>query len=187
MGTMIAGLAIWVAAHLFPSLAPAARNRLARRLGVAYQGLFALTVLAGLALIVLGWRSATPVPLYPSSTLLRPLAFALLVAAFILVVAANFPSTRFKRLLRHPQLSGVFLWSLAHLLVNGDSRSLLLFATLGGWSIVSMWTINRRDGAWRKPPPPDGWGADIGIVVAGIALAALAAYFHAWLSGVALF
>ena len=131
--------------------------------------------------------AATPAPVYPPLTALRPLAMALIAVAFVLFVASSFPVTRFKRLLRHPQLSGVALWALAHLLVNGDSRSLVLFATLGGWALLSMLTINRRDGAWRKPPAPDGWGIDAGIVVAGLLLSALAASFHAWLSGVALF
>ena len=32
-----------------------------------------------------------------------------------------------KRVLRHPQLKGLGLWSAGHLCLNGDSKSLLLF------------------------------------------------------------
>ncbi len=187
MTMLVAGLLIWVGVHLFPSLFPAARASLIQRLGAnPYQGLFALCILASVGLIVLGWRGSVPTPVYTPLTEMRLPASVLVALGFILVVAANFPATRIKRVLRHPQLTGVLIWALAHLLVNGDSRSLLLFATLAAWCVVSMITINRRDGAWVKPERPASWTQDIIVVVAGLALTALAFYFHAYLAGIAL-
>lgn len=186
--TVIAiGLLIWVCVHLFPSLFPAPRERLITRLGSnAYQGLFALCILAGLLLIIFGWRNAQPTQVYLPPAGLRHPAMLLVIIGFILMVAANFPATRFKRIIRHPQLTGVAIWAFAHLLMNGDSRSLLVFAALGLWSLVSMFSINRRDGIWIKPGKSDGWGQDVIILVGGLALSALAFYFHEYLSGVAL-
>ena len=187
MGMLATGLLLWVVVHLFPSLLPQQRQKLISSVGdKAYQGIFALCILAGLLLIVFGWRSAVPTPVYTPLAQLREPAMLLVVIAFVLLVAANFPSTRIKRVIRHPQLSGVMLWAIAHLLMNGDSRSLLLFSVLGVWSLVSMLTINRRDGIWIKPGKPDGWGQDIIIVIVALAVSALAVYFHEYLAGIAL-
>ncbi|MGB5440077.1 MAG: NnrU family protein, partial [Gammaproteobacteria bacterium] len=162
MSMLATGLLIWVVVHLFPSLLPKQRQKLISSIGdKAYQGIFALCILAGLLLMVFGWRSAIPTPVYTPLAELREPAMLLVVIAFVLLVAASFPSTRIKRVIRHPQLSGVLLWAIAHLLLNGDSRSLLLFPVLGVWSLVSMLTINRRDGIWIKPGKPDGWSQDI--------------------------
>ncbi len=181
------GLLIWVAVHLFPSVFPAARQSLIARLGnMAYQGVFALCILAGLLLIIFGWRNAVPTQVYAPLVALREPGMLLVVVGFILMAAANFPATRIKRLIRHPQLSGVLLWAIAHLLMNGDSRSLLVFAVIGLWTLVSMLTINHRDGAWIRPDPPAGWTPEMIIVAAGIAVAALVVYFHEYLAGVPL-
>jgi uncharacterized membrane protein len=181
------GLLIWVAVHLSASVFPATRQSLIARLGnMAYQSVFALCILAGLLLIIFGWRNALTTQIYAPSVALREPAMLLVVAGFILMAAANFPATRIKRLIRHPQLSGVLLWAIAHLLMNGDSRSLLVFSVIGLWALVSMLTINHRDGAWVRPDPPAGWVPEVFIVGAGIVVAVLAVYFHEYLAGVPL-
>ena len=53
--------------------------------------------------------------------------------------------------MRHPMLMGFGLWALAHLLVNGDLPSLVLFGGLLVWALVEMALINRSP--W---PPPAG-------------------------------
>lgn len=185
MSMLITGLSIWVAVHLFPSVLPDARQSLLRRIGnAAYQALFALCILGGLLLIIFGWRNSIPQPVYTPVAALREPAMLLVVAGFVLMLAANFPATRVKRVIRHPQLGGVLLWAIAHLMLNGDNRSLWVFGVIGAWSLVSMLTINRRDGAWNRPAPPASWTPEVIIVVAGIAVAALAAYFHEYLAGV---
>ena len=132
MQVMILGLLIWSTVHLFPSVAPNARAGLIKRWGEnAYKGSFSLLIFAALALIVYGWRLSVPVPVYNPPPFLIPFAFLLVAAGFILMGAAAYPS-RVKRPVRHPQLTGLSIWALAHLLVNGDSRSLLLFAWLAG-------------------------------------------------------
>ena len=185
MSLLILGLLIWITVHLFPSVAPARRQRLIVRHGNLYQGLFSLLLITSLGLIIAGWRQAVPVHLYTPPAELRHPAMLLAVIGLILMVAASF-RTRIKLAIRHPQLTGVLLWSIAHLLLNGDSRAVLLFGALGAWTVVSMLTINRRDGAWIKPPGPDGWLGELGIVVIGLLISALAIRFHSYLSGVPL-
>lgn len=187
MSMLGVGLLIWVAVHLFPSVFPTARQTLVARLGnMAYQGVFACCILTGLLLIIFGWRNAVSTQVYLPPVALREPGMLLVVVGFILMAAANFPATRIKRLVRHPQLSGVLLWAIGHLLTNGDSRSLLVFAVIGVWSLVSMVTISHRDGAWNRPEAPAGWASELIILVAGIAVAALVVYFHEYLAGVPL-
>lgn len=187
MGTMVAGLALWVVVHLFPSVAKNARQAVMARIGNGpYQGVFALLIITSLVLIVFGWRNAVPEIIYLPPPVLRTPAMLLVVIAFILFVASNFPRTRIKRFLRHPQLSGVLLWAIAHLMANGDSRSLLLFGTLGAWAIVEMILINRRDGAWQKPAEVMPVMLEFVIPAIGLVLAVLVVKFHYYIAGVPL-
>ena len=93
--------------------------------------------------------------------------------------------TNIKRFIRHPQLTGVVVWAIAHLLANGDSRSVVLFGGLGVWAVIAIFTINNRDGEWERPEPVPA-AKDITLVAIGAVLTAVVAYFHEYLSGVAL-
>jgi uncharacterized membrane protein len=147
-----------------------------------YRGIFSLLVLGSMVLIVLGWRGAEAQFLYSPPPALRTPALGLLVLAFLLMVVSARPS-RLRRLVRHPQLTGVALWGLAHLLLNGDSRSLLLFGGMLAWAVAEIFAINRRDGVWIKAEAP-AIGADlVNIVVAGIVVGVLV-YVHPWIAGV---
>ena len=181
------GLLIWVTAHLFPSVLPSKRQLFVKRLGNnAYQGIFALIILIGLILIVFGWRSSVATHLFTPIELLRLPSLILIIIGFIFLVAANFSTTRFKQIIRHPQLTGVFIWAIAHLMMNGDSRSALLFSVIAAWCVVSVLTINHRQGAWIKPDTTAGWGKEAGIVLAGIVIAVITIYFHRYVSGIQL-
>ncbi|GAA5315154.1 MAG: NnrU family protein [Candidatus Pelagadaptatus aseana] len=183
MALLICGLLIWSMVHLLPAAGAPLRAALIGRLGLnAYKGLFALLILGSVVLMVLGWRATAPTYLYTLPPLLQSLALALVVVAFILMGAANYP-TRIKRVVRHPQLTGLTLWALAHLLLNGDSRSLILFGGLGSWAIVEMIFINRRDGQWLKPEAPSWSKEIIGVVISLIILAAVV-WAHPYIAGV---
>lgn len=152
---LIAGLLLFTGIHFVPTLAPNLKRQWIDRVGLKhYIRSFALTILASLAIIVLGWRSTTPVLLYFLPPMVQALAFFLIVLAFALFVAASNPS-RIKRFVRHPQLTGVVCWATAHLLLNGDSRGVLLFGWIGAWALVEMWLINHREGQWIKPDAPE--------------------------------
>jgi uncharacterized membrane protein len=187
MTMLIAGLILWISVHLFPSVLPGARGSLINKLGEGpYKGLFALDLVIAILLMVFGWRSAMPEYWYTPPLAGMPVAtFALVLIAFVLMGAANAP-TNLKCRLRHPMLTGVIVWAVAHLLANGDSRSVILFGGLGTWALIAIFTINSRDGAW-EPPEPVPASKDIVLVAIGAALTALVAFFHEYLSGVALF
>lgn len=174
MAILVTGIAVWAFVHLFPSVAPDLRGRLIGRLGTnAYRGLFSVLIVISLVLIVLGWRSTQPQLVYRPPVTSVALSSILMLLSFVLFIAARAP-TNIRRLLRHPQLTGVLLWSVAHLLVTGDSRSLVLFGSFAVWTILEMLLINRRDGAWQKPEPvtlvKDAITVGIGAVVYVIVL-----------------
>jgi hypothetical protein len=114
----------------------------------------------------------------------RPVTLALMYVALTLFFSSRVP-TDIKRVLRHPQLTGVVVWAVAHLLGNGDSRSLALFGGLGLWALLEMAAINRRDGPWQKPEPV---GLPRSLVPLGIGAVAWALLFfaHPWIAGVPL-
>jgi len=183
MTLLAIGMLLFAGLHLIKSLAPSLRAGLQQRFTAnGYRGIFSLLVLGSMVLIVLGWRGAEAQFLYSPPTALRTPALGLLVLAFLLMVVSARPS-RLRRLVRHPQLTGVALWGLAHLLLNGDSRSLLLFGGMLAWAVVEIFAINRRDGVWIKAEAP-ALGADlINVVVAAIIIGVLV-YIHPWIAGV---
>jgi uncharacterized membrane protein len=149
---LILGVLLFAGVHVLPT-APAMRGRLVERLGEQpYKGLFSLGIVGGIALMVIGWRASVPSYLYAPPSWGAAVAVPLVFAALVLFVASNLP-TNLKRLIRHPQLTGVATWAVAHLLANGDSRSLVLFGGIGLWAVVEMGLLSRRDGAWQRPEP----------------------------------
>jgi len=147
---LILGVLLWSAAHLSKAAAPGVRAGLIERLGEGpYKGLFALTIVASLVLIVVGWRSTLPSALWHPPAAMRHVTMLLMPFAVILFVSARAP-TDIKQFIRHPQLTGVKLWAVAHLLSNGELRSVVLFGGLLAWAVLEVIFINRRDGAWVK-------------------------------------
>ena len=179
---LLLGIALFTGVHLIPSLAPGIKASWLGRMGEGgYKGTFSLLLLASFALIIFGWRSIQPSFIYMPSPALGHAAMALLVLAFLLMVVSA-RGSRLSRLIRHPQLTGVALWGGAHLLLNGDNRSLLLFGSMLLWAIVEMFAINRREGVWVKADAPS-WGAEIATVIITLVVVAVVVYIHPWISG----
>ena len=153
MTLLIAGVLIFTLAHLSLTLMPGLKTGVTTTVGEkAWKGTFTAVVLAALILIVIGWRS-TPIDYaYVPSTSLRHVTMLLMLIAFILFGAAK-GVTDVQRMIRHPMLIAVIVWGFAHLLSNGETRSLVLFGGIGVWAVLQMLLINRRDGEWVKPDP----------------------------------
>jgi uncharacterized membrane protein len=182
---LISGILIWSCIHLFPAVAPDLRSHLAGRLGIGpYKGYFAILIAISIVLMVLGWRSIEPADIYLPPVWGRHITYGLVLMTFILFVAAK-RKTNIKRVLRHPQLTGLVLWSIGHLLANGDDRSLVLFAGLGLWAVLEILLINRRTGPWVKPGPVPV-KSDMVTVAAGLVLYAVLLAAHPYISGVRL-
>jgi len=181
---LVLGVLLWSGLHLLPSAGASLRRRAVQTLGPAYQGLFALGILVSVGLMVLGWRSTPPTaPIYVPPTWSTAATNGLVFVALFLFAASGV-ATNVKRIIRHPQLSGVATWSAAHLLSNGDLRSLVLFGGLGIWALTAIHFINRRDGAWVKPEVQPALAAlkPLAAAVVGFGVLYLA---HPYIAGVA--
>ena len=182
---LVVGLILWIAVHLSPSLLPSIRAGLVGSIGEKpHKGVFAIAVVGALAVIVYGWQLAVPVDVYQPPTWALSVAGILILLASVLFVSGRLP-TNIKRLHRHPQLIGVAFWSIAHLLANGDNRSLLLFGGMGAWAVVEIASINQRQGEWQKPDKVP-LTSDIVTVVVGVALFAVLLFAHPYLTGIPL-
>lgn len=184
MTVLITGLTLFVALHLIPTVPPL-RTGLVANLGeTKYRAIFATLSFVGLALIIWGFSRAEFQPVYQPLTWGRSLAFGLVPIAVILFAAANMP-THIRAFVRHPMLAGLFLWAVAHLIANGDLRSILLFGTLGVYSVVATASAIMRG----KQPSEDKaprWMMDVVAVVSGTVVAGLFAKFHGALFGMPL-
>lgn len=182
MEWLLAGIVVWSVVHLVKAVAPQFHAALNARLGAGpWRGLVSLLLLASLAMIVYGWRHAPFAPLYEPLVPARATGILMLLA-LVLFFSARLP-TNLKRFVRHPQLTGVLLWAVGHLAVNGDARSLVLFGGLAAWSIAEIVAINRRDGAWVRPDPVGPLKTALPFAIAAAAWLLLA-WAHPWIAGV---
>jgi uncharacterized membrane protein len=183
MTYLIAGVVLWSVAHLVPAVAPDVRNNLAQKFGEGpYKGLFALDIVIALALIIYGWKSATPAELYVPRFYNSSISSAFVIMAILLMVASTIPNN-LRRYVRHPQMMAVVFWGIGHLLSNGDSRSVILFGGLTLWAALEMVFISKRDGEWQQPETVP-FSRDLLTAVATAAICAAVIHFHAALFGV---
>ena len=103
-------------------------------------------------------------------------------AALVLFAAANMP-THIRAVLRHPMLLGLLLWATAHLLSNGDLRSVVLFGSFAGYAVIDLVSAVARDQRLSTDKAPR-LAMDGAAIVAGLVAAGLLAVFHAALFGV---
>lgn len=176
MTLLILGLLLWVIVHLFKRISPSARASLDVRFGKKARGAIALLLLGSVVMMVIGYRAAPVDPVY------QPIAGAghlnnllMLIAVFLIGAGSAKGVTAAK--LRHPMLLAVVVWAFAHLLVNGDVASIILFGGGGLWAIVEMIVINRAEGAWKRPEAGP-IKKDIRVAVASVVLFALFAGVH---------
>lgn len=182
MELLIAGVLLWSAVHLFPGIAGRHKSNVIQKFGAgAYRGGFSILIVISLVCIVFGWRNTTPAIVYSPAPELRILTALLMFIALILFASSRIP-TDIKRVIRHPQLTGVLIWAIAHLIVNGDSRSWVLFGGIGVWAIVEILVINRNKG-WVKPEPAGAIRSGM-PVLAGAGAWIVLVLVHPWIAGV---
>lgn len=188
MSLLILGLVLFLGIHIFTTLREQ-RATLIGRLGEGpYKGLYSLVAAVGLVLIVWGfgrYRSAGYVQVWnPPFTIFHPVALVLLWFALVALAATYAPPSRIKSILRHPMLVAVKAWALAHLLVNGDLGSLLLFGSLLAWAIYDRIAVKRRGDQGAPLVSAFGRNDVIVILIGTIAYIAIL-WLHGSIIGVA--
>lgn len=183
MALLILGLVLFLGVHLLPTL-PAVRGGLVARFSEQrYKRLFSLASAAGLVVIVAGFAHAGPgaretifAPV-PAAIAIAPIA---MVVSFVLFAAANMKG-HLRHALKHPMLLGLLIWSLVHLLANGDLRSTVLFGAFLAYALVDLASAVSRHAVKTFVPQAK---FDVMAIVGGTVVALLVMTFHRVLFGV---
>lgn len=187
MPILILGLLIFLGVHSLGIFADDWRSRQRNRIGATgWKSLYALVSLIGFALICWGFGLARqqPVLLYAPPLAMRHLNALFTLAALILVAAAYVPRNHLKAKFGHPMLLGVKVWAVGHLLATGMLHDVILFGTFLAWAVVLFIVSRQRDRANGTTYPSGKRGADVLVVVAGVAMwAAFVFWLHLWLIG----
>lgn len=172
MMLLILGVALWWGAHLFKRVAPDARAQMGDR----GKGLVALILLVSIVLMVIGYRAADGAVYWGRSPMMTGINNLIMIFALYLTSPGPSKGAIFYKM-RHPMLTGFALWAGAHLLVNGDVPSFVLFGGLGLWALVEMAVINRADPDWT-PPEKGAIKKDAIFLVASVVLFGVIGMIH---------
>jgi len=177
MQILITGIVLWWATHIFKRLLPGVRGSLDKAIGAkATRGVLAVLLVAAVVLMYKGYRGAGFLPVYTPIAGIGHLTVLLMLFAVFLLGAGSVKGWVAAKL-RHPMLYAVIIWALAHLLVNGDLASIVLFGGLGAWAIVQILLINTREGAWDRPVAGPV-SKDIKLIFIALVLYAVIVGFH---------
>ena len=168
------GVILWAVAHYFKRLAPDARAAMGNR----GKGLVAVALVISLLMMIFGYRGAEFIHVWsPPSWTVHLNNLMMLIAVLLYGMSAT--TGRLRGKMRHPQLTAVKVWAVAHLLVNGDLASIILFGGMLAWAVGSVILINRSE-VWVRPAPGEA-KKDILLVVITLVTFGLMTAIHAWL------
>jgi len=175
---LILGVALWSLAHYWRRVAPAHRAKM----GDTGKGLVAMLVVASLLMMIFGYRMADTIVVWSPPAFLTYVNNALMVLALWIYGSSAAKGAKawpaYKT--RHPQLLGFKVWAFAHLLVNGDLASLILFGGLLAWAVASVILINKAEPHWVAPEPA-GRKTYIRLAVITAIMLLVITGIHAWL------
>ena len=174
-GVLIAGIALFALPHWARRLVTDRRAAW----GDKGKGVLSVLMLLGVVAMVIGYRNAGFVNVWVPPAFMTHIANLLILIGFWFFALSAINGTMAARV-RHKQLTGVKAWAVAHLLVNGDLASILLFGGMLAWAVVSVILINRANRAWDRPAHTSVLKDVIALGV-GAGLYAVVAAIHTWL------
>ncbi len=161
LDALFAATVLFVGGHFMLSSMPvrlALINRIGETRFLAYYSILMVVIFAWM---ILAYIRAPIDTLWetPAALMWLP-AVAMPLALFLIVCGVTTPSPTIAgtapddpgrdltrgiiRITRHPFLNGMSLWAAAHLVVNGDTRAIILFAGMLILSVVGMYRIDKR-------------------------------------------
>ena len=176
MGWLGSGVLLWSLAHLLKRVAPGWRSRL----GSAGRPLIAVSIVLSVVLMILGYQQAEGPIWWGRQSALVGINNLLVLIGFYMITGSII-GARISRFIRHPQLTAIKLWAIAHLLVNGDLASLILFGGLLIWAVLTVMLINRQEKSPVQEQGPVAWLRGAGALSAAIVIYGLVGYAHGWL------
>ncbi|SIQ28368.1 Uncharacterized membrane protein [Rhizobium sp. RU20A] len=189
MALLILGIVIFLLTHLVPAFGPGLRDRVIANQGKGvWYGLHGAGSVLGVLLIAYGFDQsrATTGMLYTPPMFLSHITLTLMLIACICLVAAFLPPGKIRSVLKHPGLVAIKIWAFSHLLANGETNSVLLFATFLAWAVIVRIRRKRQARAGLITYPPFvSYRFDLLALIGGAALYGLFVWrLHLWLIGV---
>ena len=184
IGLLTAAVA-FVGSH-FVLAAPRTRATLVKRLGAQqFTGFYSLVALVTIVVFVIAYNETPYLELWPSTPALRLVPAVIMPFAAFLVVcglsqsnptlvnqsfepAARNPAPGILKVTRHPVMWGIGLWSLSHIIANGDLAALIFFGTFAFLALFGTTQIEAK----RRAREPDGF-ARFAEVTSNVPLVAL--------------
>ncbi|RPE67300.1 NnrU protein [Pacificibacter maritimus] len=170
---IILGVVLWTGAHVFNRIAPDVRADLGEKGRILVAALSFIAIV----LMVIGYKTADG-PVYWGRVPALVGINNLLMLFAIYLFAASGMKTWITSKIKNPQLTAVKVWALAHLLVNGDLASFLLFGGLLAWAVWSVILI-KRAGVTPEPYVPVGAKKEVMAVIGALIVTVVIMGLHA--------
>lgn len=186
---LILCLLFFFVTHSLRFIAPGWRDGMIARFGDnTWKIVYSLVSILAILLVAYSFDQARQVTgmLYYPPVWMSHIALTLMLFAMICLAAACLPAGHIVAKTKHPLILAVKIWATAHLLANGETSSVILFASFLAWGVVMRILLKRRARAGEVVSRSFVSARyDIAAVVLGIVLwAALIWKLHEWLIGV---
>jgi uncharacterized membrane protein len=187
LAAFVGGLILFFGMHFFTTFRSRDPDSLVERMGRSYKGLYSVLSLVGFVAMIWGFDSMRPWPqIWQPPVWTHHIAMTLMLPVFILLVSAYAPTGYIKKFVRHPMLTAIKLWALAHLTANGDLGGMILFGAFLIYAVVDRIALKRRGDLGPANAEPNIFGDLIAVAIGAAAYPAFLFYLHPVLFGVAI-
>ncbi len=181
---LLIGLILFLGMHSVRMVLPGVREVFWQAWGEnAWKGIYTVVSIVGLILIVWGYgltRVEGTVLYVPPSW--GGIANLILMFAAFTLLPFNMRSDLLRPYIKNPFLLAVGLWSIGHLLANGELGSVILFGSFLIWAVANRFSVIRRPDV---PPPSVPLLQDMAAIgVAWVIFLLFLFKLHEWLIGV---
>lgn len=147
MALLILGIVLFLGAHSLKIMSPVRAGLIGTLGDKPYRAVNSVVSLLGFVLIAWGfhtYRAEGWVQIWVPPVWTRHISITLMWFAFVALAASGPKPSRIRGWLRHPMVTSVKIWALAHLLANGDLGGMVLFGSFLAWAVVDRISLRRR-------------------------------------------